>query len=69
MGRPEVLLADEPTGNLDPELADEIMKLFFLFQQLDVTVVIATHDHRHLSNPAAGLLALENGQVKRDSYT
>ena len=69
VGRPEILLADEPTGNLDPALADEIMKLFFLFQQLDVTVVIATHDHRHLSNPAAGLLALESGQLARDSYT
>lgn len=69
VGRPDILLADEPTGNLDPELADEIMRLFFLFNQHDVTVIIATHDYRHLNNPAAGLLALENGQVRRDSYS
>ena len=69
VGRPEVILADEPTGNLDPDLADEIMSLFFLFQQLEVTVVIATHDHRHLKNPAAGFLELENGNIAKDVYS
>ena len=69
VGRPDILLADEPTGNLDPDLADEIMKLFFLFNQHDVTVVIATHDYRHLNNPAAGLLALDKGKIVRDSYS
>ncbi len=69
VGRPDILLADEPTGNLDPDLADEIMKLFFLFNQHDVTVVIATHDYRHLDNENAGLLSLEHGQIVRDSYT
>lgn len=69
VGRPDILLADEPTGNLDPDLADEVMKLFFLFNQHNVTVIIATHDYRHLNNPQAGLLALDNGQVVRDSYT
>ncbi|MGE0385316.1 MAG: cell division ATP-binding protein FtsE [Gammaproteobacteria bacterium] len=41
--RPALLLADEPTGNLDPDLALEVMRLFEQFQQVGVTVVIATH--------------------------
>ena len=44
VGRPPVLLADEPTGNLDPELSLEIMRLFGQFNQIGVTVMIATHD-------------------------
>ncbi|NKB63769.1 MAG: ATP-binding cassette domain-containing protein [Gammaproteobacteria bacterium] len=63
VGRPEILLADEPTGNLDPELANEIMKLFFMFNQLDVTVLIATHDTRHLADDRAGVVELSDGQI------
>ena len=68
VARPAVILADAPTGNLDPDLAEEIMRLFFLFHELDTTVVIATHDHRHLSNPAAGHLKLDHGHVIEDPY-
>ena len=42
--KPRILLADEPTGNLDPELSAEIMNLFQRFQDVGVTVLIATHD-------------------------
>jgi len=42
--RPSILLADEPTGNLDKKYADEIMSLFYSFQELGVTVIIATHE-------------------------
>ena len=42
--RPSILLADEPTGNLDKKYADEIMNLFYSFQELGVTVIIATHE-------------------------
>lgn len=44
VNKPPVLLADEPTGNLDPELSSEIMKLFMQFNQVGVTVLIASHD-------------------------
>ncbi|PQJ96786.1 cell division ATP-binding protein FtsE [Chromatium okenii] len=44
VGRPPVLLADEPTGNLDPELSKEIFQLFERFQYVGVTLLIATHD-------------------------
>jgi cell division transport system ATP-binding protein len=45
VNRPSILLADEPTGNLDPDLSREIMELFSQFNQVGVTVFIATHDH------------------------
>ncbi len=63
VGRPRILLADEPTGNLDPQLSDEIMRLFFMFSQVDVTVLIATHDRRHLDSHRAAVLALEDGRL------
>lgn len=44
VNRPPILLADEPTGNLDPELSREIMQLFEQFNQVGVTVFVATHD-------------------------
>jgi cell division transport system ATP-binding protein len=42
--RPVVLIADEPTGNLDPQLAVDVMKLFQRFQEVGTTVIVATHD-------------------------
>ena len=45
VNKPALLLADEPTGNLDPELAAEVMGLFEQFSQVGVTVLIASHDH------------------------
>ena len=45
VNRPTVILADEPTGNLDPELAQDIMYTFSQFNDLGATVLIASHDH------------------------
>ncbi|MCY4148645.1 MAG: ATP-binding cassette domain-containing protein [Gammaproteobacteria bacterium] len=66
IARPDLILADEPTGNLDPGLADEVMRVFFRLQEHETTVVIATHDYRHLNNPAAGCLMLDHGQLVVD---
>ena len=44
VNKPKLLLADEPTGNLDPDLSKEIMNLFYQFNQVGVTVLVATHD-------------------------
>ncbi|MBS0614073.1 MAG: cell division ATP-binding protein FtsE [Proteobacteria bacterium] len=57
VAKPPLLIADEPTGNLDPQLALEIMMLFKRFNDVGVTVLIATHDH-HLID-AAGARRIE----------
>ncbi len=60
--KPPVLLADEPTGNLDPDLSREIMGLFAQFNQVGVTVLIATHDLELIHQFGSRVLALRNGQ-------
>lgn len=66
VNRPPLLLADEPTGNLDPELSREIMGLFEQFNQVGVSVLIATHDHDLISRMDHRLLSLNKGKLERD---
>tara|TARA_E500000331_G_scaffold357339_1_gene418720 strand:+ start:3415 stop:4068 length:654 start_codon:yes stop_codon:yes gene_type:complete len=63
VNRPQLLLADEPTGNLDPELSEEIMKLFHQFNQVGVTVMIASHDLDLISRMKKRELRLHQGQL------
>ncbi len=63
VNKPPVLLADEPTGNLDPELSKEIMDLFHQFNQVGVTVMIATHDLGLVSNMKRRELKLDHGRL------
>ena len=65
VNKPPVLLADEPTGNLDPELSEEIMNLFEQFNQVGVTVLIASHDLDLISRMQKRILTLKNGQLIR----
>jgi cell division transport system ATP-binding protein len=67
VNRPAVLLADEPTGNLDPRLSEEIMGLFRLFQQVGVTVLIATHDLDLVERFGARVLELSGGRLVADA--
>lgn len=69
VNRPPVLLADEPTGNLDPELSREIMNLFEQFNQVGVTVLIATHDLELISRLNHRLIALKGGELVADGPT
>ena len=64
--KPDILLADEPTGNLDAELSFEIMELFERFNQVGVTVIIATHDVDLLNNFGHRVVALRGGAVFQD---
>lgn len=67
--KPKILLADEPTGNLDPELSSEIMALFSQFSELGVCVLIATHDIDLVERMGKSLLHLEKGCLIEDSAT
>lgn len=66
VGRPDILLADEPTGNLDPALSQEIMQLFADFQEVGTTVLIASHDIALIKRIADRVLVLNNGQLMDD---
>jgi cell division transport system ATP-binding protein len=61
--KPRLLLADEPTGNLDPELSLEIMRLFERFHQVGVTVLIASHDAALLEQFGHRKLHLAQGKI------
>jgi cell division transport system ATP-binding protein len=63
VNKPSVLLADEPTGNLDPELSIEIMDLFHQFNQVGVTVMIATHDLGLVASMKCKELKLDHGHL------
>jgi len=66
VSKPPLLIADEPTGNLDPNLALEIMNLFRRFSDVGVTVVVATHDLHIVREFAQRELVIENGAIHGD---
>jgi len=67
VNKPALLLADEPTGNLDPELSTEIMRLFEQFNQVGVTVMIATHDLSLVARLRHRILTLQQGRLISDA--
>ncbi len=63
IGKPEILLADEPTGNVDPPLARRLMRLFVELNRLGTSVVIATHDINLMNQFNARRLVIEEGRL------
>ena len=64
IGKPELLLADEPTGNVDPQMARRLLRLFVELNRLGTSVVIATHDHQLMRQYRAPRLELNEGHVR-----
>ncbi|HBC55920.1 MAG TPA: cell division ATP-binding protein FtsE [Gammaproteobacteria bacterium] len=66
VNKPPIILADEPTGNLDPELSKEIIKLFENLNQVGVTLLIASHDYQLLMYRPYRVLTLAEGRLIAD---
>ena len=66
VNRPAILLADEPTANLDADSAAAILEIFRAFHQVGVTLVIATHDPQWMARLAPRVLRLEHGRLLGD---
>lgn len=63
VNKPKLILADEPTGNLDPDLSAEVMHMFEQFMQVGVTVLIATHDIELINRLGHRVLSLDKGHL------
>ena len=68
VNRPPILLADEPTGNLDPATSVGIMRLLDRINRTGTTIVMATHDHAIVDAMRRRVVQLERGRVVRDAY-
>ena len=69
VNRPKILLADEPTGNLDPELSKSIMGLFRRFHDVGVTVIVASHDTELVGMMGSRVVELDHGRVVGEGQT
>ncbi len=63
LNEPVLLIADEPTGNLDPEVSDGIFRLFLEINKSGTAILMATHDHTIIGNHPARVLKCENGKI------
>ena len=66
INNPSIILADEPTGNLDPDTSDELMGLFQEFNNEGATVIMATHDKRIVNDTHKRVIALRKGEIIGD---
>ena len=69
VNHPPLLLADEPTGNLDPETSIGIMQLLYRINRTGTTVVVATHDHQLVDRMRRRVIELRNGLIIRDQVS
>ncbi len=63
---PSILIADEPTGNLDPDTSKEIMKILNMINRRGTTILVATHDKEIVNSMRKRVISLKQGQVVRD---
>ena len=63
IAKPDLLIADEPTGNVDPEIGRRLLRLFSEMNRMGTTILIATHDTHLIDELHARVLRIENGQI------
>lgn len=68
VNRPKVMIADEPTGNLDPDTSWEIMNIFEEINRQGTTIVMATHNREIVNTIRKRVIAIEGGMIVRDEY-
>ena len=68
VNHPAVILADEPTGNLDPDSSVEIMNLLLKISKMGTAVVMATHDYRMIEKFPSRIIKCEKGKIIEDHY-
>ena len=66
VNQPAIVIADEPTGNLDPETTWGIMEIFYRINKAGTTIVMATHNKEIVDTMQRRVLTIENGQIIRD---
>ena len=66
ISKPKIVLADEPTGNLDPELSEEILRIFRQINKNGTTIIFATHDKAILKEAEERILYLSQGRLTED---
>lgn len=67
INQPQIILADEPTGNLDPDTSDELMEIFKGINEEGTTIIMATHDKRIVNEMGNRVLALRKGEIVGDA--
>jgi cell division transport system ATP-binding protein len=69
VNRPSIILADEPTGNLDPNLSEEVMKVFEQFKSVGVSILVASHDASLIKTLNYRVIHLDHGRMVNDAGT
>ena len=67
VNNPKIIIADEPTGNVDPEMSQDIIKLLAAINKRGITVIVVTHDHELLTEFSSRVVELEEGEIISDS--
>jgi cell division transport system ATP-binding protein len=68
INEPVLLIADEPTGNLDPDVSDGIFKLFLEINKSGTAILMATHDHTIIGNHPARILKCDHGKIRDSKF-
>lgn len=68
LNNPKVILADEPTGNLDPDVSDDIMQLLHNISQQGTAILMATHDYRIINKFPGTIFQCANGTIRKTEY-